>query len=147
MNKTQEALEKPQPYRFFSLSRMTIFSIVRNQVQSAENHRGRRPTEHKRHGAQEKIGAHHNFSRIRQRMHECFRQDRQSNDQRCSPSNLPAALAHKPEFKGNVICLQTGTYGDQGIAAFTRKPHKANQHQNVMKNEQGIEGVAQTMMK
>lgn len=53
-----------------------------------------------------------------------------------------AAIAEKPEFKGNVIAVQTGKYWDHDLAALTAKSHGINQHMNVLKHEQGLEGDA-----
>ena len=53
-----------------------------------------------------------------------------------------AAVAEKPEFKGNVIAVQTGKYWDPELAALAVKSFNVNQHANVLKNEQGLEGEA-----
>jgi hypothetical protein len=51
-----------------------------------------------------------------------------------------AAVAQKPEFKGNVIAVQTGKYWDHELAALSAKSHKVNQQMNVFKYEQGLQG-------
>ena len=53
-----------------------------------------------------------------------------------------AAIAENPEFKGNVIAVQTGKYWDHELAALAAKSGKVNQHMNVLKYEQGLEGDA-----
>jgi hypothetical protein len=53
-----------------------------------------------------------------------------------------AAVAEKPEFKGNVIAVQTGKYWDHDLAALSIKSHQVNQHMNVLKHDQGLEGEA-----
>ena len=52
------------------------------------------------------------------------------------------AVAEKPEFKDNVIAVQTGTYWDHDLAALAARSHQVNQHMNVLKHEQGLEGEA-----
>jgi hypothetical protein len=52
------------------------------------------------------------------------------------------AVAEKPEFKGNVIAVQTGKYWDHKLAALVEKSNKMNQQMNVFKFEQGLEGDA-----
>ena len=52
------------------------------------------------------------------------------------------AVAEKPEFKGNVIAVQTGKYWDPDLAALAAKSHRVNQHMSVLKHEQGLEGDA-----
>ncbi|MFM7180230.1 MAG: sialate O-acetylesterase [Verrucomicrobiales bacterium] len=51
-----------------------------------------------------------------------------------------AAVAEKPEFKGNVINVQTGKYWDHELAALVAKSNQVNQKMNEFKNEQGLEG-------
>jgi hypothetical protein len=53
-----------------------------------------------------------------------------------------AAVAEKPEFKGNVIAVETGKYWDHELAALAAKSHQVNQQMNVFKYEQGLEGDA-----
>jgi hypothetical protein len=53
-----------------------------------------------------------------------------------------AAVAEKPEFKGNVIAVQTGKYWDHELAALSAKAHQVKPHMNVLKYEQGLEGDA-----
>ncbi len=53
-----------------------------------------------------------------------------------------AAVAEKPEFKGNVIAVETGKYWDHELAALAAKSHQVNQYMNVLKYEQGLEGDA-----
>lgn len=52
------------------------------------------------------------------------------------------AVAEKPEFKGNVIAVETGKYWDHELAAVAAKSHQVNQQMSVFKNEQGLEGEA-----
>ena len=52
------------------------------------------------------------------------------------------AVAEKPEFKGNVIVVETGKYWDHDLAALATKAHQVGQQVNVFKNEQGLEGEA-----
>jgi alpha-galactosidase len=52
------------------------------------------------------------------------------------------ATAEKPEFKGNVIAVQTGKYWDLELAALVEKVNKVNQQMNVFKYDQGLEGEA-----
>lgn len=52
------------------------------------------------------------------------------------------AIAEKPEFKGNVIAVETGKYWDHELAALTAKAAQVNQHMNVLKYEQGLDGDA-----
>jgi hypothetical protein len=51
-------------------------------------------------------------------------------------------VAEKPEFKGNVIAVETGKYWDHKLAALATKSHQVNQQMNVFKHEQGLEGDA-----
>ena len=53
-----------------------------------------------------------------------------------------AAVAEKPEFKGNVIAVETGNYWDHELAALATKAHQIGQQVNVFRNEQGLEGEA-----
>lgn len=53
-----------------------------------------------------------------------------------------AAVVEKPEFKGNVIAVQTGKCWDHDLAALATKASQVNQHMNVLKYEQGLEGDA-----
>lgn len=53
-----------------------------------------------------------------------------------------AAVTEKPEFKDNVIAVQTGRYWDHDLAALAARSHQVNQHMNVLKHEQGLEGEA-----
>ena len=52
------------------------------------------------------------------------------------------AIAEKPEFKGNVIAVETGKYWDHELAALVAKSGKVNQQTNVFRFEQGLEGDA-----
>jgi hypothetical protein len=53
-----------------------------------------------------------------------------------------AAIAEKPEFKGNVIAFETGKYWDHELAALVGKADKVNQQANVFRFDQGLEGDA-----
>jgi hypothetical protein len=53
-----------------------------------------------------------------------------------------AAIAEKPEFKGNVIAFETGKYWDHELAALVAKADKVNQQTNVFRFDQGLEGDA-----
>jgi hypothetical protein len=53
-----------------------------------------------------------------------------------------SAIAGKPEFKGNVVAVETGKYWDHKLAALAAKSHQVNQHMNVLKFDQGLEGDA-----
>jgi hypothetical protein len=53
-----------------------------------------------------------------------------------------AAVAEKPEFKGNVIAVQTGKFWDHNLAALAVKANQVKQQMNVFKHEQGLEGDA-----
>lgn len=53
-----------------------------------------------------------------------------------------AVVAEKPEFKGNVIAVETGKYWDHKLAALATKSHQVNQQMNLFKHEQGLEGDA-----
>ena len=52
------------------------------------------------------------------------------------------AVAQKPEFKGNVIAVETGKYWDHELAALVEKANRVNQQMSVFKIEQGLEGDA-----
>jgi DNA-directed RNA polymerase subunit K/omega len=56
--------------------------------------------------------------------------------------NAQAAVTEKPEFKDNVIAVETGKYWDHDLAALAARSHQVNQHMNVLKHEQGLEGDA-----
>lgn len=53
-----------------------------------------------------------------------------------------AAVAEKPEFKGNVIAVETGKYWDHKLSALATKSNEVNQHMNVFRYDQGLEGEA-----
>ena len=53
-----------------------------------------------------------------------------------------AAVAEKPEFKGNVIAVETGKHWDHKLAALNVKAHQVNRQSNVFRHEQGLEGEA-----
>jgi hypothetical protein len=52
------------------------------------------------------------------------------------------AIADKPEFKGNVIAVETGKFWDHELAALAAKSHKIKQKLNDFKYEDGLEGAA-----
>jgi hypothetical protein len=52
------------------------------------------------------------------------------------------AVAKKPEFKGNVIAVETGKYWDHKLSALATKSNEVNQHMNVFRYDQGLEGEA-----
>jgi hypothetical protein len=52
------------------------------------------------------------------------------------------AVAEKPEFKGNVIAVETGKYWDHKLAALVEKAGKVNQQARVFQYEQGLQGDA-----
>ena len=52
------------------------------------------------------------------------------------------AVAQKPEFKGNVIAVETGKYWDHELAALVQKAGKVNEQTGVFRYEQGLEGEA-----
>lgn len=52
------------------------------------------------------------------------------------------AVAEKPEFKGNVIAVETGKYWDPKLAALVKKSDKVNQQNSVFRYDQGLEGEA-----
>jgi hypothetical protein len=53
-----------------------------------------------------------------------------------------AAVAEKPEFKGNVIAVQTGKYWDHELAALVAKSSKINAEINELKYKDGLTGDA-----
>ena len=53
-----------------------------------------------------------------------------------------AAVAEKPEFKGNVIAVQTGKYWDHELAALVEKSNQIKKKMNDFKYEDGLEGDA-----
>jgi hypothetical protein len=52
------------------------------------------------------------------------------------------AVAQKPEFKGNVIAVETGKYWDHDLSALVQKAGKVNEQAGVFRYEQGLEGEA-----
>lgn len=52
------------------------------------------------------------------------------------------AVAEKPEFKGNVIAVETGKYWDHELAALVQKVGKVNEQAGTFRYEQGLEGEA-----
>jgi alpha-galactosidase len=52
------------------------------------------------------------------------------------------AVAQKPEFKGNVIAVETGKYWDHELSALVQKAGKINEQAGVFRYEQGLEGEA-----
>jgi len=52
------------------------------------------------------------------------------------------AVAKKPEFKGNVIAVETGKFWDHELAALVDKSNKIKQKMNEFKYEDGLEGEA-----
>jgi alpha-galactosidase len=53
-----------------------------------------------------------------------------------------AAVADIPEFKGNVVAVQTGKYWDHDLAALAKKSAEVSRKMNDFKNEDGLEGDA-----
>lgn len=53
-----------------------------------------------------------------------------------------AAIAEKPEFKGNVIAVQTGKYWDHELAALVRKSSEVAKYMDKLRREDGLEGEA-----
>jgi hypothetical protein len=51
-------------------------------------------------------------------------------------------VAQKPEFKGNVIAVETGKYWDHDLSALVQKAGKVNEQAGVFRYEQGLEGEA-----
>lgn len=53
-----------------------------------------------------------------------------------------AAVADEPEFKGNVVAVQTGNYWDHDLTALVKKSSKIKAKMNVFKYEDRLEGDA-----
>lgn len=53
-----------------------------------------------------------------------------------------SAIAEKPEFKGNVIAVETGKYWDHKLAALATKSNEVNQQIGAFRIEQGLAGEA-----